>query len=135
MRDVAGSGSLARMLAVLVVAEWSYMSWGERVRAAAVPEPFWCREWVDLHSGDYFRSVVAYLRGLLDRIAPGLSAAEQAAARADFACAVSLELVFFDQAYSEAAVPAPICKEPLAVSPPPPRWRRMLARFAPSVKL
>ena len=67
MRDVAGSGSLARMLAVLVVAEWSYMSWGERVRAAAVPEPFWCREWVDLHSGDYFGSVVAYLRGL-DRL-------------------------------------------------------------------
>lgn len=54
MRDAAKSGSLAQMLAVLVVAEWSYQSWGERVLPKAVEGPFYFREWVDLHSGEYF---------------------------------------------------------------------------------
>ena len=31
MRDAAASADLSQMLAVLVVAEWSYLSWGERV--------------------------------------------------------------------------------------------------------
>ena len=34
--------------------------------------PFWCGEWIDLHSGDSFAGVVSYLRGLLDRAAPSL---------------------------------------------------------------
>ena len=97
------------LLAVLVVAEWSYQTWGERVLPVAVSEPFYYREWVDLHSGEYFGSVVEYLRSLLDRVAPSLPKAEIAHAKAYFACAVQLELTFFDQAYSEAPIPAPKC--------------------------
>ena len=37
---------------------------GERVLPVAVTEPFYCREWVDLHCGEYFGSVVEYLRSL-----------------------------------------------------------------------
>ena len=59
MRSAAASGSVANMLAVLVVCEWSYRTWGE---VAAVERskdlPFWLGEWIDLHSGDYFTSVV-----------------------------------------------------------------------------
>mmetsp|Transcript_52620 Transcript_52620/g.87374 ORF Transcript_52620/g.87374 Transcript_52620/m.87374 type:complete len:263 (-) Transcript_52620:135-923(-) len=109
MRNAAASGSLAQMLAMLVAAEWSYQTWGERVLPTAVAEPFWCREWVDLHSGEYFGSVVSYLRDLLDRIAPALSKSEHMVARATFACAVALEKAFFDQAYSERDLAAPKC--------------------------
>ena len=87
------------MLAVLVVCEWTYQGWGERVRPVAVGEPFYCREWVDLHSGDYFGSVVEYLRGLLDREAATLSEAEAASVRARFRAAVQLEKDFFDSCY------------------------------------
>ena len=99
MRHAARSGSLGEMLAVLVVAEWSYASWGERVLPAAVAEPFYFREWVDLHSGPYFGSVVEYLRTLLDREAKLIGDEEKARVRARFAAATQLEKDFFDTCY------------------------------------
>lgn len=98
------SGSYVRMLSVLVVAEWSYLDWATRVAAGAADKPFWCTEWIDLHTGDGFESVVAYLRGQLDGAAGGVSDAERAAAAEDFAEAVRLELAFFDMAWGEQAV-------------------------------
>mmetsp|Transcript_25441 Transcript_25441/g.51675 ORF Transcript_25441/g.51675 Transcript_25441/m.51675 type:complete len:217 (+) Transcript_25441:45-695(+) len=99
MREAA-KASYPEMLAVLVVAEWSYQSWGERVLPVAVKEPFTCREWVDLHSGDYFDSVVEYLRGLLDATVDALSAAERTKVEAAFLRAVDIEVAFFDNAYA-----------------------------------
>ena len=95
----AAKGDLHEVLAVLVVAEWTYLSWGERVLPKSVEEPFWCREWVDLHSGEYFTSVVAYLRNLLDAEEAMLDEAGKAAVKKRFAQALKLELEFFDQAY------------------------------------
>ena len=66
----------------------------------AVQEPFTCREWVDLHSGEYFGSVVEYLRGLLDRTAASLGSEERAAVERAFLKAVDIELAFFDNAYA-----------------------------------
>eukprot|EP00798_Chlamydomonas_sp_ICE-L_P028287 gene28287-31395_t len=73
MLSAARSGELSEMLAVLVVAEWSYMSWADRVLPTAVAEPFWSREWVDLHTSSALGSVVDWLRGLLDKEEPHLS--------------------------------------------------------------
>mmetsp|Transcript_103614 Transcript_103614/g.322918 ORF Transcript_103614/g.322918 Transcript_103614/m.322918 type:complete len:209 (+) Transcript_103614:143-769(+) len=99
MRGAAG-GSLAEMLSVLIVAEWSYLEWAVRVHPArSADAPFWCAEWIDLHRGEYFEGVVAYLRGLLDRIAPGLPRSELARARARFAEAIGLERAFWDMAW------------------------------------
>ena len=53
--------------------------------------PFYFREWIDLHSGEYFGSVVSYLRGLLDSEAPALSKAQRAAVGDVFRFAVELE--------------------------------------------
>lgn len=59
MRSAAASGSVANMLAVLVVCEWSYRTWGEVAAATrAAGLPFWLGEWIDLHSGEYFTEVV-----------------------------------------------------------------------------
>lgn len=105
MLGAAKSGSLAQMLAVLVVCEWSYQTWGERVltiaNAANEELPFYCREWIDLHSGTYFGSVVEYLRGLLDREAATLVETELMAVRTRFVEAVQAELDFFDSCYEE----------------------------------
>ena len=99
MREAA-KASYPEMLAVLVVAEWSYQSWGERVLPVAVAEPFTCREWVDLHSGEYFGSVVEYLRGLLDKAGATLGEAERAAVEKAFLRAVDIEFDFFENAFS-----------------------------------
>ncbi len=99
MRAAANSGSYARMLAVLVVAEWSYLSWADRVKDRR-PSEFWLAEWIDLHSGTYFESVVDYLRRQLDAIGPDLPEAEQDEVRHLFARAVDLEKAFFDMAWT-----------------------------------
>ena len=101
MREVAlGSGTtLAEMLAVLVVCEWSYLSWGQRVAPETVRDDFVTYEWVDLHSGPHFEAVVAYLRGLLDKEGELMDAHEKERCTARFVQAVQLEEDFFDYAY------------------------------------
>jgi thiaminase/transcriptional activator TenA len=100
MRTAVASGSLANMLAVLVAAEWSYETWGERAALARAPElAFWHGEWIDLHAGPYFNSVVRYLRGLLDKAGLALGEAERLEARRFFLDAVDCEEVFFETAY------------------------------------
>ena len=99
LRDAAKSGSLGEMLAVLVVCEWSYMSWGERVLEKTVRDDFACYEWVDLHSGEFFRGVIEYLRGLLDKEEQFLDEEGKAAVKKRFLEAVQYEEEFFEHAY------------------------------------
>ena len=110
MRETAHSSDLASMHLVLAVAEWSYQDWGERILPLLdnkIDVPFRCREWVELHSGPYFGSVVAYLRKMLNDEATRLSATSDSdavleRAAAAFAKALQLELNFFEQAYDNA---------------------------------
>lgn len=100
IRSVAKTGTLGEMLAVIVVCEWSYLCWGERVLPFTKRENFECYEWVDLHSGAGFESVVEYLRGLLDKEEVFLSEPEKFAVKARFQEAVQCEEDFFNFAYS-----------------------------------
>ena len=111
MRETAMSGNLEEMLAVIVVCEWSYLSWGQAVLAAeASGGPKVCRkdfctsEWVDLHSGPAFEDVISYLRVLLDREGERLKADASQTQRLEncerrFLEAVNLEEEFFEYAY------------------------------------
>ncbi|MZR13751.1 TENA/THI-4 family protein [Maritimibacter sp. DP07] len=98
MAEARHSGRYECMLAVLVVAEWSYLEWATPFAGRVDDLPFWLGEWITLHTGDAFADVVAYLRGQLDQVWPGLSAAERAHAEDLFIRAVSLERAFFDAA-------------------------------------
>ena len=101
MKTVAKEGSLGEMLAVLVVCEWSYLSWGQLVERSTVREDFVTYEWVDLHTGPGFESVVKYLRGLLDKEGELLDQTGKDACRRRFLQAVQLEEDFFNFAYKE----------------------------------
>jgi thiaminase/transcriptional activator TenA len=100
MRKVANSGKSYEMLSVIVACEWAYLSWGEIVLDSTVREDFTCYEWVDLHSGDYFASVIEYLRGLLDEELQYMNDAEKADCQKRFLQTVQLEEDFFDFAIS-----------------------------------
>ncbi|KAG8464392.1 hypothetical protein KFE25_003455 [Diacronema lutheri] len=114
MRSAAHSGKLANMLAVLVVAEWSYETWGERAVAERAPAlDWWHAEWIELHAGPYFSSVVAYLRGLLDRSGEKLGEADRLEARSLFLEAVDCEEAFFNHAYAEPLAEPPDAKSEL----------------------
>lgn len=96
MRQAVQSGQYEQMLAVLVVAEWSYLDWARPHVGCAQGLPFWFGEWVTLHSGDGFESVVAYLRGQLDQVWVDLSDQHRHAVEATFCKTVALERQFFD---------------------------------------
>lgn len=87
------------MLSVIVVAEWSYQCWGEKVLPITKRDDFTTYEWVDLHSGEYFAQVVAYLRGLLDKEGKILDDEGRKKCRDAFIRAVRLEEDFFEMAY------------------------------------
>lgn len=101
MAQARKSGRYAEMLAVLCVAEWSYLEWGERHAPPSEDLPFWFAEWIALHSGEGFRDVVAYLRGQLDAAWEGLDGSERKRVEALFVETVRLERAFFDAAYAE----------------------------------
>mmetsp|Transcript_5812 Transcript_5812/g.16305 ORF Transcript_5812/g.16305 Transcript_5812/m.16305 type:complete len:231 (+) Transcript_5812:219-911(+) len=102
MRDVAQNGTLAEMLSVITVCEWTYLTWANRVLAADAGvnrEDFVTYEWVDLHSGPEFEGVVAYFKGLLDKEGRLISDEEKERCKARFLLAMQLEEDFFDMAY------------------------------------
>mmetsp|Transcript_9227 Transcript_9227/g.10707 ORF Transcript_9227/g.10707 Transcript_9227/m.10707 type:complete len:217 (+) Transcript_9227:98-748(+) len=101
MLEVAQSGHLGEMLAVIVVCEWSYLLWGERVLSKTKRDDFENYEWVDLHSGQFFAGVVEYLRGLLDKEGELIDdVQDKEKCRKSFLRAVQCEEDFFDFAYS-----------------------------------
>jgi thiaminase/transcriptional activator TenA len=88
------------MLAVLVVCEWSYLTWGQKVQDTTNRDDFVTYEWVDLHSGEFFESVVDYLRGLLDKEGTLIDETDKQACQERFLQAIQLEEDFFNHAYS-----------------------------------
>ncbi|KAL7442661.1 hypothetical protein ACHAXM_011987 [Skeletonema potamos] len=100
MREVSSEGTLGEILSVLVVAEWSYLSWGEKVLPITNRDEFLTYEWVDLHSGDYFNDVVAYLRGLLDKEGTLINEEGKENCKAVFLKAIQFEEDFFEMAYA-----------------------------------
>lgn len=100
MAEAVASGRYENMLAVLVVAEWVYLSWASPENPPKEDLPFWYAEWITLHAGDGFEGVVEYLRGQLDKVWPTLNSDAQAEVRRLFHRAVALECEFFDAAYA-----------------------------------
>ena len=105
MLKAANSGEYGNMIAVLCVAEWVYLSWAqpvfERTDYAELIKtlPFYFGEWVALHSGEYFESVVEHLRTQLDTAFNDADATQQATMQDYFQQAVLLEKQFFDACY------------------------------------
>lgn len=95
------SNDYANMLAVLAVAEGTYLGWADRINKQIEMRPadFWYAEWIDLHVGDYFESVVTYFYTQLDRVGPTLDDDSRATCLGYFRKATALEVRFFDTAW------------------------------------
>ena len=100
MAEAAVSGRYENMLAVLVAAEWVYLTWASPENPPRDDLPFWFAEWITLHAGEGFEGVVEYLRGQLDKVWPTLDADAQADVTRLFHRAIELERDFFDAAYA-----------------------------------
>ena len=95
MREAADTREYAAVLAVLLVAQWLYLDWARRA-PQPLPESFVHADWIRLHDYPEFHAQVKFLRAELDRVGP----AQQALAEDFFARAVTIELAFFDAAYT-----------------------------------
>ena len=98
MAEAAGSRRYADALAVLVVAEWSYLTWAMAVATKHPSRPY-LEEWITLHANADFDRFVDWLRGQLDREGPKLAGDDRARVVDLFRRAVALEKAFFDAAY------------------------------------
>ncbi|MEN3541084.1 TenA family protein [Microbispora sp. ZYX-F-249] len=96
MDEVRRGQDYPGILAVLCVAEWTYLGWASRTTEP--PEGFVHREWIELHSGPEFEAWVGFLRGELDRLGPALDENGRARVLDVFRRATALERRFFDMA-------------------------------------
>jgi len=94
----ANQGGYAETLAVLVPAEWVYLTWAT-AEADDRPDAFYFSEWIDLHVNPGFVSFVDWLRGQLDSVGPTLSPRQQGRVARLFERTVALEVDFFEAAY------------------------------------
>ena len=94
MRDTKDNGGYVEILAVLTVAEWTYLEWAQR--APAKPESFVHAEWIDLHANPDFESWVTWLRAELDRVGADLDERERARCLRLFQQATKCEVDFFN---------------------------------------
>ncbi|MEF8840326.1 MAG: TenA family protein [Haloarculaceae archaeon] len=90
-------GGYEETLAVLIPAEWVYLTWASSV--SNTPETFYLREWVELHDAPEFGSFVEWLLSELDEYGPALSERRRRRVERLFDRTVSLEVAFFDAAY------------------------------------
>ena len=100
MRGAAREG-YAEILAVLLPAEWIYLSWA-RTHKDAAPERFYLAEWIALHTLPEFEAFVNWLRDEIDRHGPKLPPERQERLAGLFTEIAELEVAFFDKAYGEA---------------------------------
>ncbi len=89
------------ILAVLLPAEWIYLSWATADTDAA-PERFYLAEWIALHTLPEFEAFVNWLRDEIDRHGPKLAPERQERLAALFTEIAELEVAFFDKAYDES---------------------------------
>ncbi|WP_329083544.1 MULTISPECIES: TenA family protein [unclassified Streptosporangium] len=97
MDEARTSQEYPLVLAVLCVAEWTYLGWAA-LAEEPLPDNFVHREWIELHEGPAFRAWVHFLRDELDRLGPGLDEEGRLRVLDFFRRAVRLELRFFDMA-------------------------------------
>lgn len=105
MLRAAADGDYADILAVLVPAEWIYLTWARDAAQGPRPKRFYLDEWITLHAIPEFVDFVEWLRTELDAVAENLSSQRREALRNDFLRVVELEVAFFDAAREQGGGP------------------------------
>ncbi|MFC7202153.1 TenA family protein [Haloferax namakaokahaiae] len=93
----AFEGEYEETLAVLLPAEWVYLTWA--TEPTGMPDEPRYREWVELHDNPAFEDFVSFLRDELDTYGPSVSERRQRRIDRLFTRTVALEVAFFDSVY------------------------------------
>ena len=94
----AYGGSFVEGLAAVLPCYWIYAEVGKALSANGSPVPQYQR-WIDSYAGDEFAALVSEVLDLVDRVGPGLGAAERERAQRHLRVAARYEWMFWDAAY------------------------------------
>jgi thiaminase/transcriptional activator TenA len=94
----AYGGAFAEGFAAVLPCYWIYAEVGAQLAKRGSPDPRYQR-WIDTYAGNEYQTIVAEVLALADRVAPTLSAADEARARAHFATTARYEWMFWDAAW------------------------------------
>src|SRR5581483_1594429 len=98
--SVAGSGTIAEILAVVLPCAWIYSEVGKHFAALGQPMPGHPYEdWLKLYSSPEFEEVGRWLRERLDVRAPEIGPAERQRCVAAFVTSARYEYMFWDMAW------------------------------------
>ncbi|MFQ5860203.1 MAG: TenA family protein [Dehalococcoidia bacterium] len=100
---LAYEGTFQELLLALLVTEWTYLDWAQRLAAAGKrPENPAYREWIEIHSGRELEEFVVWMRDYLDTT----PVADRKRLEEVFATALRYELLFWEMAYRGEEWPA-----------------------------
>jgi thiaminase/transcriptional activator TenA len=99
MKAVGERGTYGEMLAIIVPAEWVYLTWA-RACPRPYPKRFYLAEWIELHAVQGFADLVEWLRLELER--EGAAASQRVRDRIGtlFRATLEVERDFFEAAYA-----------------------------------
>lgn len=105
IREAAATRDWGPVMAVLLAAEWSYLTWAAAADESGTPRParFYLAEWIDLHAIAPFADFVGWLRRRVDDLGASASERERQRLNDYFSRTMALEAAFYDQAYDLAA--------------------------------
>jgi len=98
LRQTNESGRYASIVAVLLAAEWSYLTWAQACPPEK-PEAFWLSEWIDLHAEPAFLAFVGWLRAECEVVGEAADEATRGEMAGLFRRMMALEEAFFEAAY------------------------------------
>ncbi|MGH3664998.1 MAG: thiaminase II [Egibacteraceae bacterium] len=101
---VCGLGSFAEALGAVLPCYWIYAEVGTHLLAAGTPDPLYQR-WIDTYGGEEFAAVVQAVLDLTDRVGPGLSRDDRAAATAHYLTSSRYEWMFWDASWRQERWP------------------------------
>ncbi|GBD10548.1 Aminopyrimidine aminohydrolase [bacterium HR23] len=107
MERIAYNGPFHYQLALLVVSEWTYLDWAQRVvQTYRLPATPLYRQWVELHSNPDFQAFVEWLRQRLDALGETLAPNARQGVAGVFSATLLHEVHFWDAAYHHEGTPS-----------------------------
>lgn len=105
--QVAATGGVADIIAVVLPCQWGYNEIARHLRAAGLPAEPRYRKWIEMYSSPEFEAYGTWLRSTLDGLAPGLTAHDVTRLRQHFLFSSRWELLFWDMAWSQTSWSTP----------------------------
>ena len=97
--SVAAGGSLAEIVAAVLPCQWGYAEVARHLKAAGLPAEPRYRKWIEMYASDEFDAYGAWLRSMLESLAPYCSGEERARLVDHFHNSSRWEYLFWEMAW------------------------------------